>query len=82
MQKIIHQHSRDNQQSQSKQIYESLVESRSTLVSMNPEGSELANIVTNVTKMVTKLTTNSIAKNDANLDLSPRFRQILLELPL
>ncbi|GFX20477.1 hypothetical protein TNCV_3488341 [Trichonephila clavipes] len=38
------------------------------------EGFELANMVANDAKMVTK--------NDANLALPPRFRQVLIELPL
>ncbi|GFY10388.1 hypothetical protein TNCV_1462781 [Trichonephila clavipes] len=47
-----------------------------------PEGSELANMVTNNTKMVAKLAANMVTKNDANLALPPRFRQILIESPL
>ncbi|GFU21844.1 integrase catalytic domain-containing protein [Trichonephila clavipes] len=47
-----------------------------------PEGSELANKVANDTKMVAKLTTNLVAKNDANLALPPRFRQVLFQSPL
>ncbi|GFS98526.1 hypothetical protein TNCV_3479001 [Trichonephila clavipes] len=31
---------------------------------------------------VTKLAANLVAKNDANLALSPRFRQVLIESPL
>ncbi|GFT58951.1 uncharacterized protein TNCV_185701 [Trichonephila clavipes] len=47
--------------------------------------SKLANMVTNDAKMfakVTKLATDLVAKNDANLTLPPRFRQVLIELPL
>ncbi|GFU84744.1 transposable element Tcb2 transposase [Trichonephila clavipes] len=40
-----------------------------------PEGSELAN-------MVAKVAANLFAKNDANLALPPRFRQVLIESPL
>ncbi|GFX39917.1 hypothetical protein TNCV_2646801 [Trichonephila clavipes] len=43
-----------------------------------PEGSKLANMVANEAKLVANL----IAKNDANLTLPPRFRQVLIELPL
>ncbi|GFV16526.1 hypothetical protein TNCV_2468531, partial [Trichonephila clavipes] len=46
---------------------------------------ELANKVTNDAKMVAKfakLTANLVAKNDANLALPPRFRQILIQSPL
>ncbi|GFX29533.1 mariner Mos1 transposase [Trichonephila clavipes] len=39
-----------------------------------PEGLELANVA--------KLVGNSVAKNDAKLVLSPRFRQVLIESPL
>ncbi|GFX69572.1 hypothetical protein TNCV_1769411 [Trichonephila clavipes] len=51
----------------------------------NPEGSELTNMLANDTKMVTKvvkLDVNLFAKNDANLALPPRFRQVLIESPL
>ncbi|GFT54032.1 transmembrane protein 62 [Trichonephila clavipes] len=44
----------------------------------NPEGSELADMVANDAKMVAKLAT----KNDANLALPRRFRQVLIESPL
>ncbi|GFS55427.1 hypothetical protein TNCV_1627071 [Trichonephila clavipes] len=50
-----------------------------------PEGSELANMFTNDAEMVAKvakLAANLVAKNDANLALLPRFRQVLIELPL
>ncbi|GFV99762.1 hypothetical protein TNCV_5081221 [Trichonephila clavipes] len=50
-----------------------------------PEGFELANIVANDTKMVTKvakLAATLVSKNDANLALPPRFRQVLIESPL
>ncbi|GFU06260.1 hypothetical protein TNCV_4765581 [Trichonephila clavipes] len=50
-----------------------------------PEGSELANTVAYDAKTVAKvgkLATNLVAKNDANLALPPRFRQILIESPL
>ncbi|GFV30205.1 uncharacterized protein TNCV_96821 [Trichonephila clavipes] len=50
-----------------------------------PEGSELANKIANDAKMVAKvakLTANLIAKNDANLDLPPRFRKVLIQSPL
>ncbi|GFX17036.1 hypothetical protein TNCV_4265621 [Trichonephila clavipes] len=50
-----------------------------------PEGSELASKVTNDAKMVAKvakLTANLVAKNDANLALPPRFRQVLIQSPL
>ncbi|GFT43702.1 hypothetical protein TNCV_1554761 [Trichonephila clavipes] len=43
----------------------------------NPEGPELANRVSKVAK----LAANSVDKNDANLALSPRFRQVLIESP-
>ncbi|GFW37250.1 hypothetical protein TNCV_5021481 [Trichonephila clavipes] len=39
---------------------------------------ELANMVTKVAK----LATNLVVKNDANLALPPRFRQVLIESPL
>ncbi|GFX93369.1 hypothetical protein TNCV_151751 [Trichonephila clavipes] len=39
-----------------------------------PEGSKLANMVAN--------DANLVAKNDANLALQPRFRQVLIESPL
>ncbi|GFW78228.1 hypothetical protein TNCV_136971 [Trichonephila clavipes] len=41
----------------------------------------LANMVANDVKIVAKVT-NSVSKNDANLALPPRFRQVLLESPL
>ncbi|GFX96756.1 hypothetical protein TNCV_1647911 [Trichonephila clavipes] len=44
----------------------------------NPEGSELANMVANYAK----LAANLVAKNDANLALPPRSRQLLTKLPL
>ncbi|GFS80819.1 hypothetical protein TNCV_1334471 [Trichonephila clavipes] len=44
----------------------------------NPEGSKIANIVTKVTK----LAANLVVKYDANLALSPRFRQVHIESPL
>ncbi|GFV29139.1 hypothetical protein TNCV_4601711 [Trichonephila clavipes] len=44
----------------------------------DPEGSELANMVANDAK----LAANLISKNDANLALLPRFRQVLIESPL
>ncbi|GFU31419.1 histone-lysine N-methyltransferase SETMAR [Trichonephila clavipes] len=50
-----------------------------------PEGSKLANMVTNAAKMiakVAKLAANLVSKNDANLALQPRFRQVLIESPL
>ncbi|GFW96144.1 hypothetical protein TNCV_958571 [Trichonephila clavipes] len=50
-----------------------------------PEGSELANMVTNDAKMVAniaKFAANLVAKNDANLALPPRCRQVLNESPL
>ncbi|GFV62412.1 hypothetical protein TNCV_1183261 [Trichonephila clavipes] len=47
----------------------------------NPEGSELANMVVNDAQMVAKIA-KSEAKNDANLALPPRFRQVLIESPL
>ncbi|GFX07073.1 uncharacterized protein TNCV_1556761 [Trichonephila clavipes] len=50
-----------------------------------PEGSELANMVVNDAQMVAKvakLAANLVSKNDANLALPPRFRQVLIELPL
>ncbi|GFX41644.1 hypothetical protein TNCV_3110401 [Trichonephila clavipes] len=43
-----------------------------------PEGYELANMFTKVTK----LAANLVAKNDANLVLPPRFCQVLIESPL
>ncbi|GFU97146.1 hypothetical protein TNCV_3130411 [Trichonephila clavipes] len=43
-----------------------------------PEGFELAKMVTKVAK----LAANLVTKNDANLALSPRFRQVLIESPL
>ncbi|GFV12213.1 hypothetical protein TNCV_1537101 [Trichonephila clavipes] len=48
----------------------------------NPESSELANMVNNYAKIVTKLAANLDTKNDANLALPPRFRQVLIESPL
>ncbi|GFU65110.1 hypothetical protein TNCV_1162981, partial [Trichonephila clavipes] len=48
-------------------------------------GSELANMIANDANMVArvaKLAANLVAKNDANLALPPRFRQILIESPL
>ncbi|GFS87956.1 hypothetical protein TNCV_5126111 [Trichonephila clavipes] len=47
-----------------------------------PDGFELANMVATDAKMVAKLTTNLVSKNDANLALPPRFRQVLIESPL
>ncbi|GFY07908.1 transposable element Tcb1 transposase [Trichonephila clavipes] len=50
-----------------------------------PEGSELANKVSNDAKMVTqvtKSTANVIAKNDANLALPARFREVFNQSPL
>ncbi|GFT34741.1 hypothetical protein TNCV_2898801 [Trichonephila clavipes] len=58
---------------------------RSTTFQKIPEGSELANMVANDAKIVikvVKLATNLVAKNDANLALPPRFRQVLIESPL
>ncbi|GFY03057.1 hypothetical protein TNCV_980621 [Trichonephila clavipes] len=46
-----------------------------------PEGSELANKVTNDAKMVAKVA-KWTAKNDANLALPPRFHQVLIQSPL
>ncbi|GFX69239.1 hypothetical protein TNCV_3564151 [Trichonephila clavipes] len=46
-----------------------------------PKGSELANMVANDAK-VAKLAANLVTKNDANLALPPRFRQVLIESPL
>ncbi|GFU79569.1 hypothetical protein TNCV_4713901 [Trichonephila clavipes] len=42
-----------------------------------PEGFELVNMVAKLAK----LATNMVAKNDANLALPPRFRQVLIEWP-
>ncbi|GFV04037.1 hypothetical protein TNCV_916611 [Trichonephila clavipes] len=57
-----------------------------------PEGSELANMVAKVAKMVgkvakmvtkaPKLAATLVAKNDDNLALPPRFRQVLIEASL
>ncbi|GFX93370.1 hypothetical protein TNCV_151761 [Trichonephila clavipes] len=47
----------------------------------SPEGSELANMVSNDVN-VAKLAANLVTKNDANLALPPRFRQVLIESPL
>ncbi|GFW81249.1 hypothetical protein TNCV_375971 [Trichonephila clavipes] len=50
-----------------------------------PEGSEFAKMVANYAKMVAnvaKFAPNLVAKNDANLALPPRFRQVLIESPL
>ncbi|GFV19597.1 hypothetical protein TNCV_478231 [Trichonephila clavipes] len=50
-----------------------------------PEGSELANMVVNDAKRLTNvatLATNLVDKNDANLALPPRFRQVRIESPL
>ncbi|GFV56872.1 hypothetical protein TNCV_3671461 [Trichonephila clavipes] len=49
------------------------------------EGFELANMVANDTKMVAndaKMVANVVTKNDANLALPPRFRQVLIESSL
>ncbi|GFV65396.1 hypothetical protein TNCV_2638261 [Trichonephila clavipes] len=46
-----------------------------------PNGSELANMVANDAKLA-KLASSLVAKNDANLTLPPRFRQVLIESPL
>ncbi|GFX45580.1 hypothetical protein TNCV_175731 [Trichonephila clavipes] len=43
-----------------------------------PESSELANMVAKDAKMAANL----VDKNDANLVLPPRFRQVLIESPL
>ncbi|GFW74775.1 hypothetical protein TNCV_963501 [Trichonephila clavipes] len=51
----------------------------------NPEGTEVVNMVANDVKMVTKvakLVGNLIFTYDANLALSPRFRQVHIESPL
>ncbi|GFV56220.1 hypothetical protein TNCV_3266271 [Trichonephila clavipes] len=48
----------------------------------NPDGPKLANNVTNDTKMVAndaKWVANLVFKYDANLVLSPRFRQLLID---
>ncbi|GFT37355.1 hypothetical protein TNCV_4285051 [Trichonephila clavipes] len=45
---------------------------------LTAEGSELANRVANDAK----LAANLVTKNDANLALPPRFRQVLTESPL
>ncbi|GFW88867.1 hypothetical protein TNCV_2683011 [Trichonephila clavipes] len=45
------------------------------------EGSELANMVANDAKRVAKVA-KLAAKNDTNLALPPRFRQVLIESPL
>ncbi|GFY10520.1 integrase catalytic domain-containing protein [Trichonephila clavipes] len=61
--------------------------------SHNPEGPKLANMVANDEKMIAearlstlaevdKLLANLVAKNDANLALPPKFRQVLIESPL
>ncbi|GFT80219.1 hypothetical protein TNCV_2187141 [Trichonephila clavipes] len=42
-----------------------------------PEGFELANMVTNDAK----LAANLVSKNDANVALPPKFRQVLIESP-
>ncbi|GFS68811.1 hypothetical protein TNCV_408991 [Trichonephila clavipes] len=55
--------------------------SKKTRIAKIPEGSELAKIVANDAK-VTKLAANLVSKNDANLALPPRFRQVLIEPPL
>ncbi|GFV70784.1 uncharacterized protein TNCV_1946941 [Trichonephila clavipes] len=47
----------------------------------NPEAPKLRNMVANDAK-VPKLAANSVTKNDANLTLSPRFHQVLIESPL
>ncbi|GFX39045.1 hypothetical protein TNCV_3426311 [Trichonephila clavipes] len=47
-----------------------------------PEGSELANMVANDAKMVAKLASKLVSKNNANLALPSRFRQVLIESPL
>ncbi|GFW79988.1 hypothetical protein TNCV_983971 [Trichonephila clavipes] len=61
------------------------VHSGQTFPEKIPEGSDLANMVANDPKMVAKvakLATNLVAKNDVNLALPPRFRQVLIESPL
>ncbi|GFY05427.1 uncharacterized protein TNCV_961231 [Trichonephila clavipes] len=50
------------------------------LIMKNPEGPELANMVTNVTKIVAKFTANLVAKYDANLALAPRSRQVPIDV--
>ncbi|GFX20157.1 hypothetical protein TNCV_1437171 [Trichonephila clavipes] len=50
---------------------------RSTTFQKIPEGFVLANMVANDAKMIAK-----VAKNDANLALPLRFRQVLIESPL
>ncbi|GFS97289.1 hypothetical protein TNCV_1824551 [Trichonephila clavipes] len=54
------------------------VESSNVLPLKNPEGSKLAKMVANDAK----LAANLVVKYDANLSLSPRFRQVLIESPL
>ncbi|GFS66493.1 hypothetical protein TNCV_3857141 [Trichonephila clavipes] len=44
-------------------------------------GSELANMVVNDAKMLAKVA-NLVTKNDVNVALPPRFRHVLIELPL
>ncbi|GFT56426.1 hypothetical protein TNCV_2333971 [Trichonephila clavipes] len=55
------------------------------LTRKNPEGSELAKNGSQhdrqVSKMVTKVA-NLVSKYDANLALSPRFRQVPIDSPL
>ncbi|PRD35853.1 UNVERIFIED_CONTAM: nrf-6 [Trichonephila clavipes] len=48
------------------------------VLTKNPEDSELVNMVANDAKMVANLVT----KNDANLTIPPRFRQVLIESSL
>ncbi|GFW26960.1 hypothetical protein TNCV_1377981 [Trichonephila clavipes] len=48
----------------------------------NPEGPKLTNMVANDAKKVNKLAAHLANKNDANLALPPRFRQVLIESPL
>ncbi|GFX67497.1 hypothetical protein TNCV_3463861 [Trichonephila clavipes] len=56
--------------------------SRDWLVRLTEEDSRGGSELANDAKMVAKLAANLVAKNDANLALPPRFRQVLIESPL
>ncbi|GFT62261.1 hypothetical protein TNCV_1701361 [Trichonephila clavipes] len=71
-----------NRLAKSFKITKNIKKEEKTHMVLIPEGSELANMVANDAKMVAKFAANLVAKNDANLALPPRFRQVLIESPL